>query len=465
MDSSERVLTQIALPFEEGETLPQGQAVANSSPAQEEAPALSLAYQDMMKLVVETDNMVRAYRRVKANRGAPGIDGVTTGQLAAYVKEHWVRIRQELLEGRYQPQAVRRKTIPKPTGGERLLGIPTVIDRLIQQALCQVIGPMFDPLFSESSFGFRPHRSAHDAVRQLQAYAKEGYRIAVDMDLLKFFDNVQHDKLLSRLARKVQDKHILQLVGRYLRSGVMAKGQLEPTEKGVPQGGPLSPLLSNILLDDLDKELERRGHRFARYADDLLLLVRSKKAGKRVMSSLVKWLRSKLALEVNSTKSQVAHVQECKFLGFMLRGGRIWIARQALAKVKEKVKQLTARSAGVSLEKRIKDLNAYLRGWVQYFALSQTKTWAIWLDQWSRRRLRMCLWKQWKRPRTRIRNLLALGVPKDWAITAGSSSKGPWRLSRTLNTHWGLSVQWFKSQGLISLMEQWVKLSHLRRTA
>jgi len=433
--------------------------------AQDQGPALDEITENLMERILSRENMVRAYQKVVSNKGAPGLDGVRVDELKEHAKEHWQRIKRELSESRYYPKPVLGKKIPKPTGGERLLGIPTVMDRMIQQAILQVLGPIFDPDFSESSFGFRPGRKAHGAVKRIQRYVNAGYEIAVDLDLEKFFDRVVHDKLMHRVARKVKDKRVLKLIGRYLRAGMLLNEVLEPTDRGVPQGGPLSPLLSNILLDDLDKELEKRNLHFARYADDLLIVVKSKKAANRVKEKLTCWLKRKLGLDVNEQKSKTAHIEKCSFLGFSIIRGRIWIARAALHRVSLKVKDFTSRSKGVSFESRIQSLNLFFRGWVGYFGLTDTYTWAKWLDGWIRRRLRMCLWKQWKRPKTRIRNLLNLGVPKDFAIPAGCSSKGPWRLSRTFNTHLGLFNSWFKDQGLFSLLDLWKSLETLRRTA
>lgn len=434
-------------------------------PAPEEGPALGLFQTELMERVVESDNVRRAYAKVKANRGAAGVDGIGVEQLAAYAREHWDRIRRELLEGRYEPLPVRRKAIPKPGGGERLLGIPTVMDRLIQQSLLQVLGPMLDPLFSESSFGFRPGRSAHGAVKQIQRYISKGYKMAVDLDLARFFDRVHHDLLMTRLARRVRDKRVLALVGRFLRAGVLVDGDFEPTEAGVPQGGPLSPLLANVLLDDFDKELERRGLRFARYADDALIVVRSKRAAQRVMASLVRWLRKSLRLEVNAEKSRVARTSGCCFLGFTFHGRKVWIDPKRLQRFKSRVRELTSRTRGISMPRRIRELGSYLRGWAAYFALSETETLMGHFDEWIRRRLRMCYWKQWKRPRTRIRNLLALGAPRDRALPAALSSKGPWRLSKSLATHMGMTIEWFHRQGLVSIWSIWNTLAPLRRTA
>lgn len=417
-------------------------------------PALQ---EDLIERVLDPENLQRAWKRVKANRGAPGIDGMPVEDFPAFAGEHWPEVRQALREGTYQPQPVRRVTIPKPGGGERGLGIPTVVDRIIQQAIAQVIGPQFDPEFSESSFGFRPGRSAHGAVRQVQHYIGEGYRVAVDLDLAKFFDHVQHDVLMARVGRKVHDKRLLSLMGRYLRAGVLVGETLQATVIGTPQGGPLSPLLANILLDDLDKELERRGHRFARYADDLVILVKSRRAGERVMASVTRFLTGTLKLRVNEAKSRVAKTCDCEFLGFTFRGTKLRWSERAYADFRHTLRRLTGRSWGVSMGYRLKRLAQYVRGWMGYFGISDYYRPIPELDQWLRRRIRMCYWKQWRRARTKVRNLLALGTGLRQAILTALSSKGYWRLSRTLATQTGMTNDWLKRQGLISVRDFWMK--------
>jgi RNA-directed DNA polymerase len=418
-------------------------------------PALG---EDLMERVVDRANMRRAWKRVRSNKGAPGIDGITLEEFPAYARAHWPEIRQSLLDGTYQPSPLRRKAIPKPGGkGERLLGIPTVVDRVIGQAILQILSPIFDPDFSASSFGFRPKRSAHGAVKQVRDFIRQGYRIAVDLDLEKFFDNVQHDVLVSRLARKVSDKVLLGLIGRYLRAGVMVEGIVQPTEWGTPQGSPLSPLLANIVLDDLDKELERRGHRFARYADDLVILVRSQRAGVRVKASVTRYLTQKLKLRVNEQKSHVVPSNECTFLGFTFRGTQIRWSDASFADFRHEVRRLTGRSWGVSMAHRLDKLNRYLRGWMNYFGISEYYRPIPELDGWLRRRIRMCYWKQWRRVRTRIRNLLRLGTGKRQAILTGLSRKGYWHLARTLATQTGMTNQWLAQQGLLSIRDLWLK--------
>lgn len=432
-------------------TNPTGGAEARRGGTQ---PALHV---DLMEQVVAPENMRRAWRQVKANKGAPGIDGMRIEDFPGYAREHWSTIRRRLLDGSYRPQPVRRVSIPKPGGGERLLGIPTVIDRLIQQAIAQAMTPIFDPEFSESSFGFRPKRCAHGALRQVQAHIKAGYRIAVDLDLAKFFDNVQHDLVLVRVARRVGDARLLALVGRYLRAGVMVGETFQPSELGTPQGSPLSPLMANIMLDDLDRELERRGHRFARYADDLIILVRSQRAGQRVKRKLTTYLGRRLKLPVNEHKSRVAAIDECVFLGFTFRAGKLRWSHQAFADFKHRVRELTGRSWGVSMRYRLDKLAQYVRGWMGYFGISQYYRPVPEFDEWLRRRVRMCYWKQWRLCRTKVRRLLALGTSKRAAILTAISSKSYWHLSRTLATQTGMTNEWLQQQGLLSVRVLWMR--------
>ena len=340
------------------------------------------------------------------------------------------------------------------------LTVPRILDRLIQQAIAQVLGPIFDPTFSESSFGFRPGRSAHDAVYQARRYIQQGYTIAVDMDLSKFFDTVQHDVLMHRLSRKVRDKRVLRLIGKYLRAGVMIDGRLQETRVGVPQGGPLSPLLSNIVLDDLDKELEKRGHRFARYADDFIILVKSQRAGERVSQNLQRYLERTLKLQVNLDKSKVAPTGQITFLGFTFRGAKIRWSEKAFREFKRRVKLLTGRSWFVSMDYRLRKLAEYLRGWMGYFGNAEYYRPLPEIDKWLRRRLRMCYWKQWRKTRTKVRELLKLGTSLDAAISVAVSRKGPWRLSRTLATQTGMTNRWLQEQGLLSVKELWVNIHY-----
>lgn len=417
-------------------------------------PALPL---DLMEAVVAPENLRVAWRRVRANKGAPGIDGMPIEDFPAFARARWPAIRQALRDGRYWPSPVRRVLIPKPGGGERALGIPNVLDRVIQQAIAQVLTPIFDPEFSASSFGFRPKRSAHGALKQVKATLGAGYRIAVDLDLKKFFDNVPHDILMARVAKRVGDKRLLALIGRYLRAGVMIGERWEPSELGTPQGGPLSPLLANILLDDLDRELERRGHRFARYADDLLVLVRSVRAGQRVKASLTAFLDRRLRLPVNEHKSRVAPIEQCVFLGFTFRRGKLRWSDQAFEDFRHRVRQLTGRSWGVSMSYRLDKLAQYLRGWMGYFGISEYYRPIPELDDWLRRRVRMCYWKQWRGVRTRVRHLLDLGTDRRTAIWTSVSSKGYWHLARSLGTQTGMTNDWLRSQGLVSIRALWIK--------
>jgi RNA-directed DNA polymerase len=355
---------------------------------------------------------------------------------------------------------VKRVEIPKTTGGTRPLGIPSIQDRLIQQAIAQVLVPIFDPGFSDHSYGFRPGRSAHDAVRKGRQYIKNGYRWAVDMDLEKFFDTVNHDVLMHGVARKVRDKRVLKLIGKYLRAGVMVNGRLQQTRKGVPQGGPLSPLLANILLDDLDRELERRGHRFVRYADDFVILVKSQRAGERVMASVKRFIERKLKLKVNEAKSRVAKTDDTNFLGFTFRGTKIRWSEASFKEFKRRVKKLTGRSWFVTMSYRMEKLAQYLRGWMNYFGISEYYRPIPEIDHWLRRRVRMCYWKQWRKFRTRVRNLLNLGTHPGVAIPMCFSRKGPWKCARTLATQTGMTNQWLKDQGLLSVKELWVSIHY-----
>ena len=398
-----------------------------TGPARNDQPALDTSPVDaLMELIVDPSNLERAWRKVKRNRGAPGPDGITIKEFEPWVRANWKTVQQQLLDGTYRPGPVRRKTIRKDGGGERLLGIPNVLDRLIQQATLQVLTPIFDPGFSESSFGFRPGRSAHGAAKQVQRIIRQGYAHVIDVDLSKFFDRVQHDLLMSCVSRKVHDKRLLRLIGRYLRAGVMVEGVLQPTPEGSPQGGPLSPMLSNILLDNLDKELERRGLQFVRYADDFMIFVKSPRSAQRAFESVQRYVTQTLKLVVNQTKSQVTIAEGCEFLGFAFVSGRratIKVAPKKLKAFKRRVKELTGRSRGISMKRRLTDLTRYLRGWIGYFGLARQLAEFSNLDGWIRRRIRMCYWKQWRYPRTKVRHLTKLGVDLDMAIKHAISRK------------------------------------------
>jgi RNA-directed DNA polymerase len=399
-----------------------------------------------MEAIVERDNLKKALARVKGNKGAPGIDGMTVEALSPYLKEHWLTIRAQLLDGSYKPQPVRRVEIPKASGGTRPLGIPTVLDRFIQQAVMQVLQAEWDRTFSEASFGFRPGRSAHQAVARAQEYIASGHGFVVDLDLEKFFDRVNHDILMGLVAKRVSDKRILKLIRGFLTAGVLAGGLVSPSEEGTPQGGPLSPLLSNLMLDVLDKELEKRGHRFARYADDCNIYVRSQKAGERVMANIEQFLARRLKLKVNKAKSAVAKPNVRKFLGFSFTGGtqpRRRIAPQAIDRLKARVRGLTRRTGGNSLSQVAKALSSYLIGWRAYFGFCETPWVLRNLDHWIRRRLRAIAWKQWKHGRTRYKKLRRRGVGRELAAKTAGSPHGPWRLSHSPALHVALPKAFF----------------------
>ncbi len=414
----------------------------------------------LLEQILSTENVREAWRQVRANKGAPGIDGVTVDEFPDTFRECWPEIRSALLGERYAPSPVQRVEIPKPDGSKRPLGIPTVLDRLIQQAIARVMGPIFDPWFSELSCGFRPGRSAHDGIRRIKQYIGQGYSVAVDMDLSKFFDTVNHDVLMCRVSRRVQDKRVLKLIGKYLRAGVMVNGRLLATPLGMPQGGPLSPLLANILLDDLDKELEKCGHRFVRYADDFIIMVKSLSAGERVMASIRRFLEKNLRLKVNEKKSKVGPVDECGFLGFVFVRGKIRWSDKAFREFKRRIRLFTGRSWFVSMEYRLNKLAEYVRGWMNYYGISEYYRPIPEVDEWLRRRIRMCFWKQWRYTRTKVRNLLKLGTPKKQAILTALSRKGPWHLARTQAAHMGMTKKWLTEQGLISVKERWVRIHY-----
>jgi RNA-directed DNA polymerase len=413
-----------------------------------ESPAIG---EQLMEEVCERENCKQALARVKANKGSPGVDGMTVHELPEYLKQHWPTIREQLLSGTYKPQPVKRVEIPKPDGGVRKLGIPTVLDRFIQQAAMQVLQRKWDRTFSDHSYGFRPGRSAHQAVEAAQQYIAAGYRWVVDLDLEKFFDRVNHDKLMAKIAERVSDKRLLKLIRTFLRAGVMESGLVSPVDEGTPQGGPLSPLLSNIVLDEFDRELERRGLRFARYADDSNIYVRSRRAGERVMASITAFLTTKLKLKVNEQKSAVARPWERKFLGFSFTGNREpkrRIAPKAVIRFKERVRELTRRTRGVSMERMAEELAQYLRGWRGYFGKCETPSVLERLDRWTRRRLRSALWKQWKRGRVRFAELQKRGVGKDLAAQTAGSAHGPWRIADSPGLHIALPNAYFDSLGI-----------------
>ena len=418
----------------------------------------------LLNQILSRENMLLALKRVEQNKGSHGVDMMPVQNLRLHIVENWLSIKEAILKGTYEPMPVRRVEIPKPDGGVRLLGIPTVTDRLIQQAIAQILSKIYDPMFSEHSYGFRPNRSAHDAVRKAKGYIKEGYRWVVDMNLEKFFDRVNHDRLMGTLAKTIKEKPLLKLIRKYLQAGVMINGVISSTEEGTPQGGPLSPLLSNIVLDELDKELESRGHKFVRYADDCNIYVKSKRAGLRTMASIKRFIEGKLRLKVNEKKSAVDRPWKRKFLGFSFtfhKEPKIRIAKESLKRMKNKVRKITSRKMPYPMEYRIQRLNQYLMGWCGYFALADTKSIFEKLDGWIRRRLRMCLWKEWKKPRTKIRNLIKLGVPKWKAYEWGNSRKGYWRISKSPILDSTLGNSYWSNQGLKSLLERYKFLRHL----
>jgi RNA-directed DNA polymerase len=415
--------------------------------------------EQLLAAVVERKNMWLALKQVERNSGAAGVDNMTVGQLRSYLREHWLRIKEELLTGNYQPQPVLKVEIPKPGGrGMRMLGIPTVVDRLIQQALQQVLSPLFEPRFSESSYGFRPQRSAHQAVLKARQYVREGRRWVVDIDLEKFFDRVNHDILMSRLARRIKDKRVLRLIRRYLQAGMMSNGLTTVRREGTPQGGPLSPLLSNILLDELDKELERRRHKFCRYADDCNVYVQSRSAGERVLKSLTTFIDRRLRLKVNAAKSAVARPWERKFLGYSFTKhweARLKVATTSVQRLKEKLREIFRRGRGRNLGKLIEEeLTPLLRGWLNYFRLAEVKGIFEELDSWIRRKLRGLIWRKWKRPWTRARQLMRRGLAKAQALKSAMNGRGPWWNAGAAHMHAAFPKSYFDRCGLLSLLEQ-----------
>jgi RNA-directed DNA polymerase len=417
----------------------------------------------LIEQVVQRENLLAAYERVRANKGAAGVDGMSVDDLADFCREHWPRIRGQLLGGTYVPQPVRKVEIPKPDGkGVRMLGIPTVLDRLIQQALLQVLTPIFDPGFSDASFGFRPKRSTHQAVLRARAHIAAGHRWVVDMDLEKFFDRVNHDILMSRVARKIKDKRVLLLIRRYLQAGIMEGGVASPRTEGTPQGGPLSPLLSNILLDELDKELEKRGHRFVRYADDCNVYVRSQAAGERVLDSLEKFLAKRLRLKVNRAKSAVARPWERKFLGYSVtvhKDPKLKVSQQSVKRLKDKLRPMLRAGRGRSLLRVCGELGPVLRGWVAYYRLSDVKAAFEALDEWLRRKLRCIVWRQWRRARTCFKELCRAGLDRKRAAASAYNGHGPWWNAGASHMNQALPTRSLLRMGLLSLLEEHRRLA------
>ena len=417
----------------------------------------------LIEQVVRRENLVAAHTRVVRNGGAAGIDGMSVDDLMPHCQQHWARIREQLLSGTYHPQPVRRVEIPKPDGqGTRMLGIPTVLDRLIQQALLQVLSPIFDSTFSDASFGFRPGRSTHDAVKRARSHTAAGHRWVVDVDLEKFFDRVNHDVLMARVARRVKDARVLLLIRRFLQAGIMEGGVVSPRSEGTPQGGPLSPLLSNILLDEWDRELERRGHRFVRYADDCNVYVKSKAAGERVLASVERFLAKQLRLRINREKSGVARPWRGKFLGYTVtwdRTARLRVSPTAIRRLKTKLRGVLARGRGRRLAHTVQDLNLVIRGWVAYFRLAEVKACFESIDQWIRRKLRSIQWRQWKRPRTRLRELRRRGLDEARARASAFNGRGPWWNAGAGHMHAAMPTAALRQLGLLSLLGEYQRLT------
>jgi RNA-directed DNA polymerase len=457
LESDKRLNIQLRLDFSTPPTGEARQAEREDieSPSVVNEPERPADTRRIMEEVCERGNLKEALRQVRGNKGSAGIDRMMVDQLGDYLKQHWPAIREQLLNGTYEPKPVRRVEIPKPdAGGVRKLGIPTVLDRFIQQAVMQVLQRRWDPTFSPHSYGFRPGRSAHQAVAHAQQYIAAGYGWVIDLDLEKFFDRVNHDKLMAQIAKRVEDKRLLRLIRAFLNAGVMENGLVSPSVEGTPQGGPLSPLLSNVVLDELDRELERRGHRFVRYADDANIYVRSERAGVRVMESIKRFITQKLKLKVNEAKSAVAQPQERKFLGFSFTAGpdvKRTIAPKALERFKRRIREITRRAKGVSIKTTMEELALYMRGWRGYFGFCETPEVLIALTRWVRLRLRAALWRQWKTPRRRRAALVANGVSERTANNVAGSGRGPWRLARSRALSLGLSNAHFRSLGLPSL--------------
>lgn len=456
-DLRPKIQQQLAFPEESRDEVPTASGKGSEPSAARKNPESPAEFEKLMEEICERRNLEEALRRVRANKGAPGVDGKTVDDLVAHLKQHWPTIREQLLAGTYSPQPVKRVEIPKPDGGMRKLGIPTTLDRFIQQAVLQVLQQRWDPTFSPHSYGFRPKRSAHQAVAAAQSFIAEGCRWVVDLDLEKFFDRVNHDILMGRIAKRVNDPRLLRLLRAFLNAGVMEDGLVSSTDEGTPQGGPLSPLLSNIVLDDLDQELTRRGLRFARYADDCNIYVSSRRAGERVMASVTCFLATRLKLKVNEAKSAVARPWERKFLGFSFTNGKApkrRIAPKALDRFKAKVRELTRRTRGVSLEQMATNLSRYLQGWRGYFTYCETPSVLKSLDSWVHRRLRAFVWKQWRRGKTRFAELRKRNVSRDLAAQTAGSCHGPWRLSKSPALHYALPTAFFTSIGVPTLAPQ-----------
>ena len=458
LESDKRLNIQLRLDFSSAPTGEARQAGGEDieSPSAVNDPERPADTSRIMEEVCERANLREALRQVRDNKGSAGVDRMTVDQLGDYLKQHWPAIRERLLNGTYEPKPVRRVEIPKPDGGVRKLGIPSVLDRFIQQAVMQVLQRRWDPTFSQYSYGFRPRRSAHHAVAQAQQYIAQGYGWVIDLDLEKFFDRVNHDKLMGQIAKRIEDKRLLKLIRAFLNAGVMENGLVSPSVEGTPQGGPLSPLLSNLVLDELDRELENRGHRFVRYADDCNIYVRSERAGQRVMESISRFITQKLRLKVNEAKSAVARPQERKFLGFSFTAGpdiKRTIAPKSLERFKQRIREITRRAKGVSIKTTMEELATYMRGWRGYFGFCETPEELIALTRWVRLRLRAALWRQWKTPRRRRAALIALGVSAWAASNTAGSGRGPWYLARSRSLSTGLSNAHFKSLGLPSLFQ------------
>jgi RNA-directed DNA polymerase len=413
---------------------------------------------ELMEQVVERENMSSAYKQVIRNKGSAGIDKMSVDQLKPYLAKHWSEIKESLLRGEYKPQAVRVVFIPKPKGGQRQLGIPTVIDRLIQQALHQVLNPIFDPTFSENSYGFRKGKSAHQALKKAQEYQRLGKRWVVDMDLAKFFDEVNHDVLMSKIAKRVEDKRVLRLIRRYLRSGIMIDGMVRRRDKGTPQGSPLSPFLSNIMLDELDKELERRGHWFCRYADDCNIYVGSRRSGERVLDSITKFVEKKLRLKVNKEKSAVDRPSRRTFLGYSFtfhKEAKLRVPKDSIQRFKSNCKQLFRQGRGRNLGKFInEDLNPVIQGWINYFGQAEVKGFAEELDSWIRIRLRLIVWRQWKRGKTRYKKLLLSGLTEERAKASSANGRGPWWNSGASHMNDAFRKKYFDNIGLVCMLDK-----------